>query len=134
MNIHGIHLSVASIDCCMQRCTLNRVKQVRNAGRRAFRAACSSVRCSTLTRVSKCMEFLSIMQADVPFEQLAAARAGAPSQGGARGDTLGGGGPNHKHRKRKQTLQHRENKNRPAETSSRRPIGRLRDVLQAPKM
>ena len=28
---------------------------------------------------------------------------------------------------------HRENKNRPTEASSKRPIGRLRDVLQAPK-
>jgi hypothetical protein len=80
----------------------------------------------------------------VPFGELAARRAvfgtaalrpqgdsGAHSSkrggsGGAAADAEGAG------RGRKQAP-HRENKNRPAEQSSRRPVGRLRDVLQAPK-
>lgn len=82
----------------------------------------------------------------MPFEELAARRAvvgtaaarpqsggsahssrrGGGTAGGAAADAEGAG------RGRKQAP-HRENKNRPAEQSSRRPVGRLRDVLQAPK-
>ena len=83
----------------------------------------------------------------MPFEELAARRAvygnAAPHPlGGSKPSSRGGGGgaaaadaaagaggapKGQKHRP------HRENKNRPAEQSSRRPVGRLRDVVQAPK-
>lgn len=72
---------------------------------------------------------------------LAAQRAGAVTAGpnGAAAGPFGGaltgkrrsgskGGSGGKDRP------HRENKNRPAEASSRRPVGRLRDVVQGPRM
>lgn len=89
-------------------------------------------------------------QADVPFEQLAAQRAGggaraarlhsslsrgrSSSRGdsGAAGADAAGGSKDSQARHRKEKP-HRENKNRPAEASSRRPVSRLRDVVQAPK-
>lgn len=69
--------------------------------------------------------------ADVPFEQLAVLRAGGIAAGPQR---LATGSLQQRQRKRKQTLQHRDNKNRPTEASSRQPIKRLRDVIQGPKL
>ena len=80
------------------------------------------------------------VQEDVPFEVLAAQRAGdvaAGPNGAAMGPSGGaltgkrrsgskGGGSKDR--------PHRENKNRPAEASSRRPVGRLRAVVQGPHM
>lgn len=78
------------------------------------------------------------VQEDIPFEELAARRAGggaAPrlhSSSSRHGSGLGGAdGAGRKGNN--QGAQHRENKNRPAEQSSKRPVGRSRDVMQAPK-
>jgi len=78
----------------------------------------------------------SCLQEDVPFEELAVRRAGGgkawPS---GRGGSVGRqADAKPKSDKKPAALAHRENKNRPAEASSKRPIGRMRDVMQAPKL
>mmetsp|Transcript_4555 Transcript_4555/g.13100 ORF Transcript_4555/g.13100 Transcript_4555/m.13100 type:complete len:325 (-) Transcript_4555:426-1400(-) len=74
---------------------------------------------------------------DIPFEKLAARRAGGDSAGQAFAQGLGSSGSG-KMRKGsrygKGEKPHRENKNRPTEASSRKPVGRLRDVVQTPRI